>query len=88
MKTKNELKQYKGKIILIKNNLIVVDEINDEFILLSKLESNPKYYCVTYDLLNQMNIDFEQARLNAVNIMNQTKYYNENIEKEKDNIIF
>ena len=77
----------KNNIILLGGDLWIIVDVRDNLLLMSKLESNAAI--VEFDLNDDMfnEFCFEQARLDAVDVMNQCKYYFDALSKEKDNII-
>ena len=81
-----ELNTLKNKIILFANDLWIIDDIYADRLLMSKLESDSEI--VEFDINEDFNdFDFEQARLKAVDVMNQTRYFDNVLVKEKDNRI-
>ena len=77
----------KNKIILMGGDLWTIVDVRDDLLLMSKLESNATI--VEFDLNDDMfdGFCFEQARLDAVDVMNQTRYYDNQLSKEKDNVV-
>ena len=77
----------KNKIILMGGDLWTIVDVRDDLLLMSKLESNAKI--VEFDLNDDMfdGFCFEQARLDAVDVMNQTRYYDNQLSKERDNVV-
>jgi hypothetical protein len=90
------IKRIKNKVILLNGNLVIVDDIrlDEGKILISKLESNAEIeeinlsdLDVVMEGLQILDFDFEQARLKAVDIMNQTRYFDNHLSKERDNSV-
>jgi len=81
------MKQYKNKIILFSNDLYIIDDVReeDELVLMSKLESNAEIEEFEFDLFEAIGFCFEEARLKAVDVMNQTRYFDNQLAKEYDN---
>lgn len=79
-----KINTLKNKIILFENDLWIIDGVYGNRLLMSKLESNSEFeeFSLSEDFID---FDFEQARLKAVDIMNQTRYYDKYLCKEKDN---
>jgi hypothetical protein len=75
------------KIILFENELWVVDDVYTDTILMSKLESDSEVEEFGFDYFESIKFDFEMARIDAVNIMNQTRFFDNVISKEKDNVV-
>lgn len=75
------------KIILFENELWVVDDIRNETIIMSKLESDSEIEEFSFDYFKSIKFDFEVVRIDAVNIMNQTRYYDNRVVKENDNVV-
>ena len=75
------------KIILFENSLWIVDDIRGETIIMSKLEDDSEVEDFTFDYFESIKFDFEMARLDAVDIMNQVRYFDNVLSKEKDNVI-
>lgn len=82
-----DISTVRKKIILFENSLWIVDDIFGETIFLSKLESDAEFEEFSLDYFESIKFDFEVARLDAVDIMNQVRYYNNVLSKEKDNVI-
>jgi hypothetical protein len=82
-----DIKTLKNKIILFEGNLWVIDQVTDSIVIMSTLESNAEILELDLNVLNDMGFDFEYARLQAVNLMNQTRYYDNSLSKEKDNVV-
>lgn len=82
-----DISTVRNKIILFENELWVVDDVRGEKILMSKLESNTEIEEFSFDYFEAMEFDFETARIEAVDIMNQVRYYDNKLSKEKDNHI-
>jgi hypothetical protein len=76
---------YINKIILYEGDLITIDAIDDGFIYYSKLESDSELESASICWLESDKFDFEVARIQAVNIMNQTRYFDNKIKKETGN---
>ena len=83
------LNTIKNKVIVFEGNLYVIDEVREDQdkILMSKLESNADVLEYDLDVFRMLDFDFEQARLNAVDVMNQTRYYDNVLVKERDNVV-
>ena len=75
------------KIILFENSLWVVDDVRGETIIMSQLEDDSEVEDFTFDYFESIKFDFEVARLDAVDIMNQVRYFDNVLSKEKDNVI-
>ena len=75
------------KIILFEDSLWVVDDVRGEEIVMSKLEDDAEVEEFTFDYFESIKFDFEVARLDAVDIMNQVRYFDNVLSKERDNVI-
>jgi hypothetical protein len=82
-----DILNFKNKVLLFKGNLWIIDDIIDDVVIMSKLESGAEYIEIEIKSLIESNIDFEQSRLDAINVMNQTRYFDNVLSKENDNII-
>lgn len=84
-----ELKILKNKAILFQSSLYVIDDVReeDDLLLMSKLESNAEIEEFDLDIFRLLDFDFENARLEAVDVMNQTRYYDNILCKEKDSVV-
>jgi hypothetical protein len=82
-----EANTIKNKIILFAGNLWIIDDVREGILLISKLESDAEV--VEFDLDDEIfnEFCFEQARLDAVDVMNQTRYYDNVLSKERDNTV-
>jgi len=82
-----ETATLKNKIILFEDSLWVIDSVIGDKVLMSKLESNADVEIFDMEVFKAINFDFEKARLDAVDVMNQTRYYDNQLFNEPDNII-
>ena len=78
------MKDFKNKIILLFGSLYTVDDIREDEgkIIVSKLESDSQAEEI---LINDLDVDLYDAREQAVEIMNEIKYYENVVEKQTDN---
>ena len=82
-----DISTVRKKIILFENNLWIVDDVRGETIIMSKLEDDSEVEDFTFDYFESIDFDFETARLDAVDVMNQVRYFDNVLVKEKDNVI-
>jgi len=78
------MKEFKNKIVLLFGSLYTIDDIREDegMIIVSKLESDSQAEEI---LINDLDVDLYDAREQAVEIMNEIKYYENVVEKQTDN---
>jgi hypothetical protein len=76
---------YINKIILYQGDLVTVDAVDDVLVYLRKLESDGEVIEASLYWLERDTFSFEEARIKAVNVMNQTRYYDNIVKKEMNN---
>jgi len=79
--------RYLNKIILYQGDLVTVDAVDDAIVYFRKLESDGEVIEASLYWLERDTFSFEQARREAVNVMNQTRYYDNIIKKEPNNTL-
>lgn len=77
----------RNKIILFEDDLWIVDDVRGEVIVMSKLEADAEIEEFSFDYFESIDFNFEAARISAVDIMNQVRYYDNVVSKQKDNLI-
>ena len=82
-----DLKTLKNKVILFGGSLWIVDDIRDECLLMSKLESGAEMEEFDFEVFDMLKFDFEDARLKAVDVMNQVRFFDNVLTKERDNVV-
>ena len=76
---------FLNKIILYEGDLVTIDLVDDTFVYIRKLESDAELVEVSRYWLEQDRFDFGIARRQAVDVMNQTRYYDNKIKHERGN---